>query len=389
MSHVRQVLLTLLALIGASFAAAPGAQAAFGVSEANFEAGTCTNPGCTYSSSKGEFFTQAAGHPQWGLTKFELNSKAAGLGREPEGALKRIRVDVPPGLAANPEALPKCPVATFNADGCPADTEVGKNELTVFLAAVNSTITGQVYNLEQPAGLPLEFGIHVQVPLVANEHILLQGHVAWWSDYHEYFEIDNISKSIPVLASKLLFNGRAGAGNFLTLPSVCSSSTTSHLEVESYEGQISQTDTHTPVGVEDCGAVPFKPTAAVAGETSASDQPDGATTVVKVPQKAGSTEINTADIKDAHVTLPEGMTLNPSAAHGLDTCTEGEIAIGTTQAVSCPPASRVGSVTIETDLPPKTLSGAVYLASPAAGRSRRRPTRSISMPRASTECRCD
>ena len=131
--------------------------------------------------------------------------------------------------------------------------------------------------------------------------------------------------------SKLNFNGRAGQGNFLTLPSVCSSSTTSHLEVESYEGEISRTETHTPVGVEGCGKVPFEPTVEVTPETAASDQPDGATTVVKAKQNVGADEINTADIQDAHVTLPEGMTLNPPAANGLGVCTAAQIAIGTTR----------------------------------------------------------
>ncbi len=46
------------------------------------------------------FYTQAAGHPEWGITGFELNLS----GGAPEGKLKRIRVDVPPGLAADPQA---------------------------------------------------------------------------------------------------------------------------------------------------------------------------------------------------------------------------------------------------------------------------------------------
>ena len=81
--------------------------------------------------------------------------------------------------------------------------------------------TGAVYNLEQPPGLPLLFGIHVEVPLVANEHMFLEGHVDWAGDFHEYFEINNISKAVPVLKSKLNFDGRAGKGNFLTMPSNC------------------------------------------------------------------------------------------------------------------------------------------------------------------------
>ncbi len=122
-----------------------------------------------------------------------------------------------------------------------------------------------------------------------------------------------------MLKSKLLFKGRAG-GNFLTLPSVCSQSTTSYLEVESYEGQVSSTPTHTPVGVEGCEKVPFNPTTTLTPETSTSDEPDGVSADVHVPQYAEPQQINTADIQAAHVTLPEGVTLNPPAANGLGTC---------------------------------------------------------------------
>jgi hypothetical protein len=351
-------------------ALAPAAQAAgFGVTEPGFEAGTCKTSTCTYKKieeGSGEQFTQAAGHPPDGITSVELNSKENILKqREPEGSLKRLRVDVPPGLAANPQALPKCSEAVFDKDECPGDTEVGKTELSVFVLAADTTITGEVYNLEPAPGLPLEFGIHVDVIGVVNEHILLEGHVDWSGDYHEYFEINNISKSIPILKSKLIFNGNAGDGNFLTIPSICSTSTTSHVEVESYEGAISRAETHTPVGVEGCNNVPFDPTTEVKPETAASDQPDGATTVVTVPQNA--TKTNTADIQDAHVILPEGMTLNPPAANGLGVCTPTQIAIGSSGPSTCPESSKVGTVTIETDLPPGSLTGGVYLGDPAGG----------------------
>jgi hypothetical protein len=361
-------LASIALFVGAFMPAA--AQASFGVKEKNFEAGTCSNAECEYSSPKSQFFTQAAGHPKRGITSVTLNAKENILKQqEPEGSLKRLRVDVPPGLAANPQALPECSAATFEADGCPENTKVGETKLTVFVLAADTSITGQVYNLEPSAGLPLEFGIHVNVPAVANEHIFLEGHVDWSGDYHEYFEINNISKSIPILKSKLLFDGQAGQGNFLTLPSVCSSTTTSFVEVESYTGEISTTPTHTPVGVEGCDKVPFKPIVEVHPETAQSDKPDGGTTEVKVAQNAGSGEINTADIKDVHLTLPEGLTLNPSAAHGLGTeaCTPAQIAIGETKKVACPAASKVGEVTIETDLPPKTLAGSVYLGNPGSG----------------------
>jgi hypothetical protein len=116
--------------------------------------------------------------------------------------------------------------------------------------------------------------------------------------------------------------------------------------------------------VEHCDKVPFAPTTEVKPETPTPDETDGATTEVKVPQKANPEEINTADIKDAQVTLPEGLTLNSAAARGLQTCSPAQIGIGTTNKVACPEASKVGTVTIEADLPEKSLAGNVYLGAP-------------------------
>ena len=364
---------------------APAAQASFGA--ASFEAGTCKETSCKYKGPHEVFYTQAAGHPQWGITKFEMKHNGSTV----EGApLQRIRVDVPPGLAANPEALPKCARKQFEEDpaGCPAKSEVGTIEMEAALEAVKGLpitlpkLSGVVYNLEPSTGVPLDFGINVEPAgeLVTPVHLFLEGHVDWSGNYHEYFEIKNIpdetevkvlglpvKAKLTVLMSQLNFNGRAGQGNFLTLPSVCSSSTTSYLEVESYEKEVSNIETHTPVGVEGCGNVHFEPTVEVNPETAASDQPDGATTVVKAKQYVGAEEINTADIQDAHVTLPEGLTLNPPAANGLGVCTAAQIAIGEAKKAECPESSKIGTVAIETDLPPGSLTGGVYLGSPGGG----------------------
>ncbi len=391
----------LTALVGAALflaAIVPAAQASFGVIESKFEAGTCNARGCEYTSPPSEFFTQAAGHPEWGITAFELNHTGSGSSRNPEGQLKRLRVDVPAGLAADPQApVPACAKTQFESDpgGCPAESKVGEVEMeaeveVAGVAVVTPALTGQVYNLQPSHGLPLDFGIVVEPlgPIVSPIHLFLEGHVSDGyesvlaargvpsGDYHEYFEINNVpteatvlglvKSPLKVLKSKLLFNGRAG-GNFLTLPSVCLPSTTSYLEVESYEGQVSSTPTHTPVGVAGCGKVPFAPTTTVTPETATSDATDGITADVHVPQNTGADQTNTADIQDAHVTLPEGMTLNPSAAHGLETCSPAQIGIGTTNPVTCPAGSQVGTVTIETDLPTHSLSGNVYLGNPGGG----------------------
>jgi hypothetical protein len=302
--------------------------------------------------------------------------------------LKRIRVDVPPGLASNPQAPlssegKKCEIKQFLAKPaplCPEGTEVGTAEVTVYALGADVEAKGKVYNLEPEPGevegikfepMPLLFGIAIAPPppleAIALERSFLEGHVAWFGDYHEYFEIKNLSGTTPILKSKLNFNGHAG-GNFITLPSECSPTQISYLEVESSngEGKGIRTPTQPPLGVEGCDSkVPFKPTAEVKPETSQSDAPDGATTEVKVPQYTGEKEINSADPKDAHVTLPEGLTLNSAAARGLTACTPAEIRIGSQEPVACLPSSKIGEVTIEADLPPKSLTGNVYLGAPA------------------------
>src|SRR4051794_7058754 len=349
-----------------AFAGAAPAAHALSVKEGSWEAGTCVAKECLYSSPASAFFTQAAGHPPWGITSFEVNAP----GGKPDGQVKRIRVDVPEGLAANPQALPSCTRTEFNSDPALCKTkgaEVGEAEAKSALedpilgTTQEVTNAGTVYNLTPEPGLPLLFGIAIEPTggvLLSPIHLMLEGHVSWGfepalaargipsGDFHEWFQIDNVPQTveanilgIPIanaklstIKSKLFFEGQKG-GHFLTLPSACSSTTTSYLELEGYEGGRTTATTHTPVGVEKCDKVPFKPTVTVKPEPSQYDSPDGAETIVTVPQHENAGEINTADIKDARVTLPEGLTLNPSAANGLQACTQAQLGKGGTAPV--------------------------------------------------------
>jgi hypothetical protein len=369
------LLAAVIALIGMLALAGAAAAAEFGVTEENFEAGTCTVETCTYESSPSEFYTQSAGHPPFGVTTFSFNSEEPAPGVTlPVGKVKNVRVDLPPGLAANPQAISRCPVATFEKDECPGpeageenNTLIGINYLTIFTGTEVATIPAAVYDLVQPEGIPLEFGIHVYAPHIVNEHIFMVGHVSWSTDYHEYFEINNINEATPLLKSKLVFFGNAGTG-FLTLPSECSTSTTSHLRVESWKGEVSETNTHTPVGVEKCSEVPFSPTLGLTPSSTQLDQPDDAAISVALKQSETGAELNSPDVKNAVVTMPEGMTLNPSAANGLVACSNGEFGMKTTNAVSCPAASQVGTVKIETPDLPEAMTGGVYAGQPVAGK---------------------
>src|SRR3954454_15500296 len=107
----------------------PNAFAAFGVQ--SFTADVL--------SASDQVVTQAGSTPYTGVTDFTLNST---LGLTDE-QVKRIRVDLPPGLISNPQATPQCPQADFPSS-CDAKTQIG----TVDLTALGLPYSTQVYNLE-------------------------------------------------------------------------------------------------------------------------------------------------------------------------------------------------------------------------------------------------
>jgi hypothetical protein len=414
-SNVRFALLApligvILALVALS---APAAQAAFGVE--SFFSGNCkveatpSNP-CTAASTEAEhseLFTQAAGHPAIGVTDFTMKSHVIQTvpftAEAPEGNIKNIRTDVGPGESTNPEAVPKCSVAEFTgtaiepAPGAPAFTEpkcpgseIGTNIVHVVLEPAkgvfkNYVLEGKMYNLEQPEGMASYFGIALSLEPVlgapgAYVHTFLEGHIEWGAeaagtgkaDYHDVYEIKNVTPGL--ISSRITFKGNIGTGGFLTLPSSCTGigpQTTTTLHLESYEGGSESKGYSGPVGTEGCNGaspfaqVPFEPTFALApgaGEAQ-SDQPDGVTTELTLPHDPNPAKTDSSQLKTASVTLPEGMTLNPSAASGLQACTPVQIGVKTKNPITCPAASKIGEVTLTVpDLPAaEPLTGNMYL----------------------------
>jgi hypothetical protein len=369
LSSPRRALVAAASIVGLWAAAAPAAQAEFGV--AKFDAGTCTKnsepaPQCTRDSTPDYWYSQASGHPQWGITDFAFNT--AGLLDMPDGNVLNVHVDLPVGLSVNPEATPKCTTAQLEAQACPAASKVGTNYITTVSGLVKAPVPTTVYNMVQPDGMPARFGM--TVPVVGGQ-IYLDGAVAWDSDFHESFTIANITDAIPVYETRLVFDGRAGDGTFITMPSGCTGPAETKLQVDSHQapGQYVAKTTVTPIGASGCDDLPFSPTVGVAVDTRVAGAPSGVTIDVGLPRNPnGKDKPDTADLKDAHITLPQGMTLNPSAANGLQACTDAQLGKGTTRPVSCPAASAVGTVDFETPvLPAGALKGTVYLGQPLSG----------------------
>jgi hypothetical protein len=411
------------AVVGLS---APVAQGAFGVER--FVAANCSegHESCveeaigpfslpkepSLAEAKEGGYTQAAGHPAFGITSFKINTVGTIPNAAPSGVVTHVRTDVAPGVSTNPEAVGKCSFAEYGVEAlpgsglftepkCSAASEIGENKVIVYIGSAPSPLggdlplTGKVYNLVQPAGLASDFGVALPLPKPLTEaelnnifhgtqpeiekaqywaHTLIEGSVEWAGDYHDYYEI-NVSPAIPLIASRLLLFGNIGTtgnGGFITNPSTCPGpgpSTTNTVTIKPSAGpEVARTYT-TPIGTEGCNgaapfaSVPFAPEFKLSAETATSDQPDGITTEVIVPHDPSPTGIDTSQLKQGTFILPEGMTLNPSGASGLKTCTAAQIGIKTRNPVSCPPESKIGTVTLTVpDLPAsEPLEGSVYL----------------------------
>jgi hypothetical protein len=208
-------------------------------------------------------------------------------------------------------------------------------------------------------------------------HTLIKGNVEWGveargtgkGDYHDYFEIE-VSPELPLIRSRLVFEGTAGPeGTFITnatnCPGVATGNLTTRLTVIDASKEPTEKEFTTPIGLE-CAGLKFEPAFKLTQGSTVSDAPDSLTTEVSIPQEAAREQ---SQVKSASFTLPEGMTLDPSAAYGLQDCTPAQAHINSEEfGTNCPDASKVGTVSLEVPtLPPGSLTGSVYLGGPESG----------------------
>jgi hypothetical protein len=429
----RRLIVIALMALGTAFAV-PAAQAdtldiiepVNETAASGFQAGTCTTdePKCSPETPE-LFYKQAGGHPPIGFTQYILRHSTLIPGViepviEPkEGrTVKTLRVDLPPGLTVNPEALPRCPEADFlrvlevspgktaQVPNCPASTVVGREEVTLvtnvagFEPAPGTPLPKgyvigpsekmgtnvPVYNLVPKEGEPARFGFVIAGARV----VFLETEVAWESDYHESFTIRPPAPSVPfsTLKSRLVNEGRKGDGTYITNPTTCfnvNEAANEHLystwfRAESYEDP----DPTFPAGrtaveaklpidkatgqritLEGCEKVPFDPSIEVDPETQEVDSPMGGTVTVKLPfdpAKEGGEGISQSHLRKASVTLPKGLGLNPSGAQGLEACTDAQFRKGQrVEDNACPPNSVVGTVEIASPPLADLLLGNVYV----------------------------
>lgn len=374
-----------------------------------WQAGTCkadpAPPGQCSVGTPGLFYEEAAGHPPKGFTQLIVNKEKVEpvppLSFErPKGNLRTVRVDLPTGLTVNPQATPQCDLGAGESPSTCASSaplsKVGVSEIEVTNAETGispSPLKADVYNIVPENGEPARFGFSI-----AGSDIFLEADVSWESDYHEYFTIHAKKLEVPpipaelarVARNRLTFDGDAGDGTFITTPTTCFGPAapgspfehvySTFLRADSFEepnptfpdgsnfveSKIPREPGKFETSPKNCDSIPFDPSISVDPNTTQTDSPAGATVTVTLPEIKNPTKDlsnqASSQVRSAQVTLPAGMGLNPSAAGGLQACTDAEFGKGTRNPIACPAASRIGTVEVDTPpLPDGSLSGPVFV----------------------------
>jgi hypothetical protein len=347
------------------------------------------------NNADGSLATQAGAVPYAATASFALNTVATSNGLiEPAQNLRDTMVDLPPGFVGNPLAVPRCAPSDFPA--CARETQVG--QATVKFANVNATegnfqdhtVVVPVYNMLPPPGTPAEFKF-----VVAFGSATLDARLRSGSDYGVSIDTKDISEAtdsgglayvsvtlwgVPGDPSHDVERGReciiSGCGTdspapfnapvkrFLTNPTLCGPPLTTTFTVDPWQdpGNYVGAASTTPTGVTGCGKLSFTPSISIQPESSVADSPTGLHVDLHVPQNDEPTALAEPDLKKAVVTLPDGVTVNPASAGGLASCTPAQIDLSGPAAATCPDASKIGSVEVDTPLVDHPLAGAVYLA---------------------------
>jgi hypothetical protein len=372
-------------------------------------------------------FTQAGGHPYALTSTLEFASEEVGEAhvtvptRDPKGMV----IDLPAGMSANPLAVSRCPLMQAMFGGsCPSDSQVG----VFVLRFGGKAMLGPIVDLTPEAGQAAEFGLetsfHIMFPLTGRVvygpggyRLALTGHglpalgvvgveTTLWGVPAAAIHDPQRGLSCTTSDVNQQWNcegGDVSSGEtpapFLTMPSDCTAGPqTGSVSADSWEepGRYA-TALSTLPRMTGCEVLPFDPEIEVRPDTLLADEPVGMSVSIGARQTENTGAVATPQLRDATVTLPQGVSISPGVADGLQACRptgsqgidmptgldargnplepdevgEGED-IGPDEQPRlapghCPEASSVGTAEALTPLLASPIKGRVYLATPGCG----------------------
>jgi len=329
----------------------------------------------------------------------------------PAGLSKDVFGKLPPGLLGNPSPVPKCSLGTFltspaveEENECPQQTAVGVAMVTIqdTHAAGRLIFPETIYNLEPYAGEPARFGFSIPI---AGVYITLDTSVRSGpgEDYGVTISSPNIPQTAGLDEVQLIFWGVPGSPahnsargeqcilegylsshkpcvpseaqyppSLLTMPTSCDGPLQSSLETDSWtdRGTFLQVPTAEPLqSLKGCNRLPFSPIVSAEATTDRASAPSGLDFNLDFKDEGltSAEGLAQSQLKETVVTLPEGLTINPSAGVGLGGCTPADYAretVNSPAGAGCPNDSKLGTVEIETPLLTQKIHGSIFIAQP-------------------------
>jgi hypothetical protein len=339
--------------------------------------------------------TGAGAHPYQLRIGSQFNVNEAGA---PAQNPRSLTADLPAGVVVNPEATPRCTEVQLENFQCPDASAVGISHITINpFGWINPSPSQPVYNMVAPQGHPAEFafnvaGLGVFIHLLAK--IRSDGDYGLGSetlDIPQYGNMSGVTVDLWGDPSDAGHDHRRGECGFtsgegcpvprthtalLTMPTACSGPLVSSFIANSWQqpGSFvsataeSETPAGDPVGVSECEKLSFGAKAKTTLSTNQGETGTAFDLDVEMPNEGlvDPSALSESMMEKAVVTLPEGVTINPSVGEGLGFCTPAQYAKETTFSVEgegCPGDSKIGTLELETPLLAKEkVAGSVYLA---------------------------
>jgi hypothetical protein len=340
---------------------------------------------------------QAGGHPFDSAAYFLVNSVRTATGSiAPASDPKDEVIDLPPGFVGNPLASKRCPQSTliepeYGSSLCNSEMSVGNLDPFINSLSESVQLSGtSLYNDVPPHGYAAEFTTQLAFPL---QSVLAQ--VNSEDDFGIRLTAFNNANLYSIFGAFTAFEGVPAQGNgqaLLTNPTNCAESAVKPPVVkgkaDSYQnpGVFSEAFSLEQPALTGCqklqftGVIPQTPAGQVAFSflptSTTGSTPVGATAHLHIDQ-GGLTDpkgLATPELKRSVIKLPEGLSLNPSSANGLEGCSEAQIGYRgkgfempnpmrfNEAQPTCPDGSKLGTAEIKTPLLENPLVGTVYLA---------------------------
>jgi hypothetical protein len=356
--------------------------------------------GARYTDANGAMARQAGYHADI-LNNFSLGLVPLVPKVEVKEMVHRIKFEQPPGVLANAVGITQCPETGMKAGAggnqaiCPVGSQIG----------IASVGTGRVpiYNVTAPYGTPALFAFNYLGSVIRISPTVRPG------DYGITMDSGVVSQGVMFQNIEITFWGvpadpihdpnrwvmnAAGTGMvkggpspdmadpkpFTSLPTSCpGAAAVTNVTADGWDSQGLFVDflIDKDLDGEDfrfsgCDQLGFEPTVEARPTTNLADSPSGLDVSIKMPQGQDPDGFSEAQLRDAVITFPKGMTVNPASGDGLGACTPAQIGlttpVGQPKAVfdgaeaNCPNNSKLGTVQIDTPLLDHPMPGAIYLA---------------------------